>query len=322
MATSSRGKQREPTRKARPQGTVNEQPYLDWSGDGVRRTERVTADASGASAHQTPLHEQITRHIAQQIERGELPPGALLLPEVELARRFGVSRQTVRAGLDALVHRGLIERRRGRGTVVLRPKIEQSLSHFYSVAQTMRERGATLETRVLARGRLVAGDDLAAQALGHLRLEDPAEIGYLLRLRLVEGAPLLLEMITFPAALCPILLGSMPHPTGGENPGVACDGSETADPGAEPFYEALAAYANVRVSHARETFRPVAVTGYEARLLQVAPGTPVFAVERVSFAGNDGDGTERPVEWRHTLTPGDRYGYVVELVNPAEHDGE
>ncbi|PQP54558.1 GntR family transcriptional regulator, partial [Mycolicibacterium austroafricanum] len=48
-------------------------------------------------------------------------------PERELAARFGVARETVRQALHELLVEGRIERR-GRGTVVSRPKLVQPLS--------------------------------------------------------------------------------------------------------------------------------------------------------------------------------------------------
>jgi len=250
------------------------------------------------SEESLPLHQRITQAITQQIESGQFRPGEMLPPELELARHFGVSRHTMRMGLESLVREGLIERHRGKGTVVRRPPIQQRLVHIYSIAHEMRQRGLELKTQVLARGRFDAQDELAALACERLEMVEPSQIGYLLRLRLVEGAPLLLETLTFPAELCPVLLNL---PTAG-----------ASDPGAAPFYDVLAAQAHLHVTRAHETFRPVLVTGYEARLLAVPAGTPVFEVERTSLAG------DRKVEWRRTLARGDRYSYAVDLLNPVE----
>jgi len=259
---------------------------------------RPTTIAAPVADEAMPLHQQVTATIVRQIEQGNLRPGMMLPSETELARQFGVSRQTIRAGLEALARAGLLERHRGRGTLIKRPPIQQNLARFYSIAQEMRRRGAALTTQVLARGHLAEGDELAAPACKHLEMADPQQVGYLLRLRLVDGTPLLLETLTFPVALCPDLL-QMPT-SGGD------------DPGAASFYEALATRAGRQVSRAHETFRPALVRGYEAHLLNVAPGTPVFEVERTSFVG------EQPVEWRRTLARGDRYSYAVDLLNPVE----
>jgi GntR family transcriptional regulator, transcriptional repressor for pyruvate dehydrogenase complex len=62
--------------------------------------------------------DQVVRHIALLIERGELRPGDRLVPERELAQELGVSRPTVRAGLHALAAMGVTESRQGAGTFI------------------------------------------------------------------------------------------------------------------------------------------------------------------------------------------------------------
>jgi GntR family transcriptional repressor for pyruvate dehydrogenase complex len=62
--------------------------------------------------------DQVVRHIALLIERGELGPGDRLVPERELATELGVSRPTVRAGLHALAAMGVTESRQGAGTFI------------------------------------------------------------------------------------------------------------------------------------------------------------------------------------------------------------
>ncbi|WP_099037687.1 GntR family transcriptional regulator [Mycobacterium neglectum] len=57
----------------------------------------------------------------------DLAEGDAVPPERELAMRFGVSRETVRQALHELLVEGRIERR-GRGTVVSRPKLVARLS--------------------------------------------------------------------------------------------------------------------------------------------------------------------------------------------------
>jgi GntR family transcriptional repressor for pyruvate dehydrogenase complex len=56
--------------------------------------------------------------VAQLIERGGLKPGSQLPPERRLADQLGVSRPTIRAGIQALVGMGVVEARHGAGTFV------------------------------------------------------------------------------------------------------------------------------------------------------------------------------------------------------------
>ena len=61
--------------------------------------------------------EEIRQLLADEIVRGRLPPG-LPLEEIELARKFGVSRTPVREAIRQLEATGLAEARPRRGAVV------------------------------------------------------------------------------------------------------------------------------------------------------------------------------------------------------------
>ena len=65
-----------------------------------------------------PKHEQVSEWLRERIRSGEWKDGDKLLSEHELARRFGISRQTVRQAVGTLVNEGLLLRRQGSGTYV------------------------------------------------------------------------------------------------------------------------------------------------------------------------------------------------------------
>jgi GntR family transcriptional regulator len=64
-------------------------------------------------------HEQVARVLAREIKSGVVRRGTQLPGEVELARRFEVSRNTVRAALAVLAEDELIATRTGKGSYVL-----------------------------------------------------------------------------------------------------------------------------------------------------------------------------------------------------------
>lgn len=66
----------------------------------------------------TPLHQRIAEDLLQKIGSGELPVGGYLPTELALMGVYGASRNTVRTALQTLQARGLISRRRNRGTMV------------------------------------------------------------------------------------------------------------------------------------------------------------------------------------------------------------
>ncbi|GAB3443215.1 GntR family transcriptional regulator [Actinophytocola sediminis] len=70
-----------------------------------------------------PLWRQVADDIAARIESGELPPGARLPAELELAEIYGVARGTVRrAALELRKDSGVLVVSRGLGTFVARER--------------------------------------------------------------------------------------------------------------------------------------------------------------------------------------------------------
>jgi GntR family transcriptional regulator len=63
-------------------------------------------------------HEHIAQVLEGEIRRGSMPRGRRLPGETELAERFSVSRNTVRAALSELGASGLIATRSGKGSFV------------------------------------------------------------------------------------------------------------------------------------------------------------------------------------------------------------
>ncbi|MGH8793174.1 MAG: FadR/GntR family transcriptional regulator [Stackebrandtia sp.] len=65
-----------------------------------------------------PLHKTVQDEIRHHIVKQGLRPGDPLKPEAELARLFGVSRNSVREAVKALESTGVLETRRGSGVYV------------------------------------------------------------------------------------------------------------------------------------------------------------------------------------------------------------
>ncbi len=70
------------------------------------------------------LYLQIADQIRSLITAGEFPPGIRLPAERELAKRFGVSRPSMREALIALEVEGYVDVRQGSGIMVTTPKSE------------------------------------------------------------------------------------------------------------------------------------------------------------------------------------------------------
>jgi GntR family transcriptional regulator / MocR family aminotransferase len=112
------------------------------------------------------LGVQLVRRLRSTIESGFFPPATRLLPSRELARRLGISRNTVTSALDQLVAEGYLEARVGAGTFV---------------SQTLREaqRRVASESRSLPKtaarlAPVAAALDAVGNSYGPLRVGAPA----------------------------------------------------------------------------------------------------------------------------------------------------
>lgn len=80
------------------------------------------------------LAEELRLLLADEIVGGVLEPGAAL-DEMNLARRFRVSRTPVREAIRQLAASGLVEARAHRGALVARPSADRLLGMFEAMAE-------------------------------------------------------------------------------------------------------------------------------------------------------------------------------------------
>lgn len=235
-----------------------------------------------AAGRARPAYRQIEDQLHDLIRAETLRPGDRMPPERDLARRFGVSRMTLRQALDALVRRGLLARNGRRGTFVAAPKVEQDLRVLRSYPDELHGQGRAASTRLLGRNVVAAPARVAAA----LRLPAGACVIELERLRSADGLPFVAETSWLPAELFPVIGAGFR------------DGS---------LWDAMSV-AGHTVARAIERLEPVVAGPAEAALLHVAEGSPLMLVERTSF-----DRAGRPLEFAVATTRGDRATFIVEV---------
>ncbi|TNC22231.1 GntR family transcriptional regulator [Amycolatopsis alkalitolerans] len=78
------------------------------------------ADRSGRIIREGPatIWGQVAKDLIARIKSGEFPPHSRLPNENEMARDYGVARDTLRAAKKHLVEEGYLEVTQGRGTFV------------------------------------------------------------------------------------------------------------------------------------------------------------------------------------------------------------
>lgn len=137
-------------------------------------------------------HERVARVLAREIKSGVVRPGSQLPGEVELAKRFSVSRNTVRAALAVLAEDELIATRTGKGSYVLfdgRP-LDGRLGWTHALS----EQGVETRMRTV-RIELEDDPDLAAR----LELESASFVVIERVRQLTDGTSISLERSRIPA---------------------------------------------------------------------------------------------------------------------------
>lgn len=231
-----------------------------------------------------PAYLQIEEELAEQIERGDLAPGARLPTERDLSERFGVSRMTVRGALARLQQRGLIDRRQGSGTFVGEPKLRHDAAHLSGFFAETAAQGVLPVTTLLDRNEIEATPHLA-KALD-IRPGDP--VYRIVRLRSARRVPVVLETSFFPAHRVPGLL--------------AMDLERSS------IYRLMDERFDARPVRGVQSLEPISAEPAEAELLEVEPGSALMLVERTTW-----DAGGRPVEHARDLYRGDRSRFVAEL---------
>lgn len=229
------------------------------------------------AAKSAPLRDHLLALVDQ-----ELAPHERLPTERELADEFSVSRLTVRRVLDRLERDGRIYRIRGSGTYVSQQRVTKSVE-LTSFSEDMRARGMVPGSRVVLVERVPAGADRGF-ALGR---SPSALVWHLRRVRTAEALPMALEDAIIPADLLPEDF------TLAEN---------------QSLYTVLSQWPRLRPDHATQTIRATVLDTESAALLEVAPFSAAFDVERLVMNAEG-----RAVEFAHSLYRADRYNYEFQI---------
>jgi GntR family transcriptional regulator len=145
---------------------------------------------------ETPKYLRVTEQLEDQMRR--LPPNSLLATEQQLAKRFLVSRITIRRALSVLERSGRVSRIRGRGTIVSAPKIVRRIVPARTIDSDFRDQGIKLETRILLYEPRATP---TGEARARLMLGSRATVGHLVMARLVDDQIICHDRRYLPATL-------------------------------------------------------------------------------------------------------------------------
>jgi len=205
-------------------------------------------------------HQRIAAILAREIRSGSVGHGVQLPGEVELAKRFAVSRNTVRSALAVLSEDGLITTRTGKGSFVLfdgRP-LDDRLGWTHALA----EQGVETQVRVLAL-TLEQDHELAER----LALDSP-DVVVVQRVRMIVGG----DAISIERSCLPAVEGLRDLPERGlENDSIA----------------ATLSRAGFHLDHCEQRLWGRPLDPEEAALLGRPEGTWFLHTRRTSWTADD-----------------------------------
>ncbi|MGL4560911.1 MAG: GntR family transcriptional regulator [Brevinema sp.] len=141
-----------------------------------------------------PAYIQIKDHFLKMIQSKELKPGDQIPPENDIVQASGLSRMTVRQGIQQLVQQGYLRPQRGLGTFVTPPPIIVDTMKFCSFSKTSAFKDQDVASRIYALQERKADAKIAK--ILNINIKDP--IWYIERLRVVNQRPHMYEISYIP----------------------------------------------------------------------------------------------------------------------------
>lgn len=234
------------------------------------RPEKPERKVDGVSGR-TLLADRLRDELLEEITSSQLQPGTKLPSEGQLAKRFNVSRATVRDAVRALVEAGYVTRRRGSGSYVTeRRRMPHGLDSTLSYLAMIESAGARAGMRILQASFEECCKDDAPLQLGSGDMVLAVE-----RVRTADDRPVIYSLDRIPARVlrADLDLHDM-----------------------DPSLFALLRSSGHAADHATATLRAVVSTSHTAKVLGVRRGKPLLYIEEVDY-GRDGTPVMLSREW-------------------------
>jgi GntR family transcriptional regulator len=230
------------------------------------------------------LYLSVKNEIEELIAKGGIKPGGRLPSEYDLAKKFGVSRMTLREALRALEEEGFLARKQGVGTFAkgTSSRIKSILDVNYGVTEMIRNMGFEPGTKEM-RIEEVGAD---AQMVKALNVKEGLKIITIERVRTANRAPVVYSLDMIPLSILP-------------------DAKELDRIG-ESIYDFLETRCNIVLSSSVARLFPTKANRKIAKKLNIKVNTPLFLIEQ-----QDTDHRGRPVVYSREYFVSDYFDFVI-----------
>ncbi|KYG27769.1 GntR family transcriptional regulator [Priestia endophytica] len=142
-------------------------------------------------------YEQISNEMRKRVQEGEYPSDQPIPDEKSLSKEFDCSRMTMKKALDILVAEGLLYRKRGHGTFIVKSAIQHNLVNVTdreNLGLTGLLQDKDIESEIIRFNVLFPTEKVAE----HLSIDHNTPVYHIIRLRNVENEPFVIEETFMP----------------------------------------------------------------------------------------------------------------------------
>ncbi len=232
-----------------------------------------------------PLHQQAEEQLRKLIRDNHFRVGDTFPKETDLAKRWGISRNTLRQAIANLVKDGLLERKKRSGTTVRKKKITTDLANWLSFSHEMEDKGTPFKDLRNEVTTVKASKQVASQ----LQITPGTTVVCLERTRSTGRNPM-------------VYFESYFHPR------IGLTGNENFK---RPLYELLDEEFHTVPVYSQEEIRAIAATDHIAALLKITAGAPVLERKRLVL-----DAGRKPIEFNICYYRSDWFTYSIEIKRP------
>ncbi|NMB12231.1 MAG: GntR family transcriptional regulator [Firmicutes bacterium] len=246
---------------------------------------KLMADSGGPQLEPQspiPLYYQLKEALISRLSRERYKVGDRIPTEAELVKEYQVSRTTVRQALNELVHDGIITRHRGRGSILVKPPVQDRPSHLVGLTEEMKARGRKVRSDVLECKWI--GPSLSVRQALDVHHSD--QVLLIVRVRYIDGEPVFYTKEYLPAWI-----------------GLTPDDDFTGS-----LFELIKTRGGVHIAKGDMTVTAVAAQFPETEYLDVPEAFPLLRNLRSFYTMED-----QPCGYVDQVCRSDRYHYFVQF---------
>lgn len=234
-------------------------------------------------------HKQIKEDIVEDILSGVYEPGDMIPRQSDYAKKYNVSRLTVRKAIDDLVLKGILQAKKGKGTFVQEIATKAySYRRLSGFSSNVVSSDAKVHSKVISIQEIEADRPLAV----HLQIEENSKVILIERLRYVND-----NCVAFQKSyLAKERVGEIDF--------------EKENLNVNSLYSVLNKKAGIVLSYLDERFRAIRASEELSAYFQVEQGDPILYVKRVTY-----DSNHVPIEYCKDYESSDVNGIWVRSIS-------